>query len=386
MGTTSVSCPVISNGCQQALDKCVFEANLNAGSNKECAPNPSMYETVVKQYDGGCSENNYGRCRDAIVVPNDMPHSTSVLHDKPLTCGSYDYAHFDEIQKPPASDMVTNWQCMPFDANVSTMSETLHSDHSVLVGNNRASFGQICYPEFNVTKEPENKPSVSSKLIGFPSHDKELLTRGENLASTSQRLHHKQPASGDDSSTSTGVRTFDGHYSKLSTVAENENWSSCLEKLDEFPFSDFTDEELLMCDEIERSVIETLRHKQLTSVHDSKKRTGCNAFDGNKSMQITATEPDNKLRGFGKLIGQYAHPKPVLSMLTCLKGSEIYICTSCGALQDNQRTLFMYKIKVEGTSTGCPYFVGHSPMLLPAPKCVFSRQVRRCIYCNADRP
>lgn len=181
-----------------------------------------------------------------------------------------------------------------------------------------------------------------------------------------------------------GPRTLDGQFSKLSTVTENE--SSCFEKFSELPEWDMvTDEEFLMCEKMASSMIKGLNHKQSKSVHDSNESKGCQALDGNKSMLITATEPDHKLSGFGKLIGLYEHPKPVLSVLICTKGNETYICTSCGTLEDNQRTLFMYTLKDEGKSTGHPYFVGHSPMLLPDGKCFLGRQVKRHYTYKVDK-
>ncbi|XP_050203355.1 uncharacterized protein LOC126653495 isoform X2 [Mercurialis annua] len=65
-------------------------------------------------------------------------------------------------------------------------------------------------------------------------------------------------------------------------------------------------------------------------------------------------------------LGCYFHPMPVLSLLLSRKGNEIYICSLCGLLVEKDRTLFLYKLVIEGPGTGCPCFIGHTSITWPS--------------------
>uniref|UniRef100_A0A7N0UGT5 Uncharacterized protein n=1 Tax=Kalanchoe fedtschenkoi TaxID=63787 RepID=A0A7N0UGT5_KALFE len=272
----------------------------------------------------------------------------------------------------PISDMVKNVELTTSDKNITFKSETFHYTQLASVDESTLSAGwrdsDDCYTMLNLVTECENNLSDFRKPIRHPGSDiinnKELMTSDKNVTSKSETFRHKQSASVDESTKSAGWRDFDECYSMANMVKE-------CGKLIGRPGSDVNNEEFMDGKNLS-SKSETLHHTQSARVDECTESAG--QIDG-WSMLNTGTECENKLSGFGKLIGHYLHPKPVLSVLFCSKGNEAYICTSCGTSQDKQRTLFMYKLKIEGTNAGCPSFIGHSHMLLPDPKRICGRQI-----------
>ncbi|CAM8921014.1 unnamed protein product [Rhodiola kirilowii] len=369
------TCPVFRNGCQSPLNKCVRKANLKAGPNQACAPNHNLFEKVITCYEADCSGKHDEQCRKATGISSDMQCSSDVLQTETVA--------FAGIRKFPGMDIV-NTGVLLSDKNASSKSEALHLKQSTFADTSNVSAGQRasddCYSKLSIAKEGDNSQNSFGKFIGLPGYGvvayEELLGSKKNVSFKSQTSHNKQSASVDDSNMSGGPRALVRNYSKQSMVKEHESKSSGFGKRIELPSLDMVNSaKPATSEKNESSEIGRLYHRQSASVADSNKSAGHKAFDGYNLMSNMNTERDNKLSGFGKLVGLYAHPTPVLSVLLCSKENEIYICTSCGNLQDNQRTLFMYKLKIEGPAAGSPYFVGHSAMLLPDPKCFFGRQI-----------
>ncbi|KAJ0094151.1 hypothetical protein Patl1_16657 [Pistacia atlantica] len=86
-------------------------------------------------------------------------------------------------------------------------------------------------------------------------------------------------------------------------------------------------------------------------------------------------ELNNELEGIVDFAGCYFHPMPISSVLLTTKGNEIYICVSCGLLNEKNRTLFIYKVAIQEQSVGCPSFIGHTSVILPFLKDIFGRDI-----------
>uniref|UniRef100_A0A7N1A431 Uncharacterized protein n=1 Tax=Kalanchoe fedtschenkoi TaxID=63787 RepID=A0A7N1A431_KALFE len=132
----------------------------------------------------------------------------------------------------------------------------------------------------------------------------ELTTSVKNITFKSETFHHTQLASVDESTMSAGWRDFDECYSMVNMVKE-------CGKLIGRPGSDVNNEEFMDGKNLS-SKSETLHDTQSACVDECTESAG--QIDG-WSMLNTSTECENKLSGFGKLIGHYLHPKPVLSVL-----------------------------------------------------------------------
>jgi hypothetical protein len=68
------------------------------------------------------------------------------------------------------------------------------------------------------------------------------------------------------------------------------------------------------------------------------------------------------------------HPMPVSSLLLKTREDEIHICVLCG-LTGQHRTLFTYKVAINGPNFGCPSGMAHTPIMLPDPKYNFMGEV-----------
>lgn len=79
-------------------------------------------------------------------------------------------------------------------------------------------------------------------------------------------------------------------------------------------------------------------------------------------------KPSNELVGFLELVGCYEHPTPVLSILLRRKGDDIQICVLCGCLEDNNGSLFIYKLSKKAEEEDYPSFLGYSSIMLPPSK------------------
>lgn len=84
-----------------------------------------------------------------------------------------------------------------------------------------------------------------------------------------------------------------------------------------------------------------------------------------------------ELEGNVYVVGCYLHPMPVLSVLLSREGNEISICASCGLLAEKERTMFVYRISVEGEMTGCPSFLGYTRVTLPSAEYRPGREIAR---------
>ncbi|GLT36955.1 hypothetical protein SLA2020_113000 [Shorea laevis] len=92
-------------------------------------------------------------------------------------------------------------------------------------------------------------------------------------------------------------------------------------------------------------------------------------------INTSKCEVNSELEGNLHLVGCYVHPKPVLSILLSTKGNEISICASCGLLAEKERTFFIYRIATEEATTGCPSFVGYTPVTLPFSEDNLGREI-----------
>ncbi|XP_048232822.1 uncharacterized protein LOC8264610 isoform X2 [Ricinus communis] len=100
------------------------------------------------------------------------------------------------------------------------------------------------------------------------------------------------------------------------------------------------------------------------------------AQEGNSEiMRQWNSELTNELDGIVEFLGCYFHPMPVLSLLVRRKGNEIYICVLCGLLVEKDRTLFLYKLAIEGPRIGCPCFIGHTSVTWPSSTGIFGREI-----------
>ncbi|XP_021718369.1 uncharacterized protein LOC110686093 [Chenopodium quinoa] len=86
-------------------------------------------------------------------------------------------------------------------------------------------------------------------------------------------------------------------------------------------------------------------------------------------------EFDDRIEGSTKLIGRYSHPMRISSVMLTRTPHEIYICVSCGLLEEKRRDLFLYKLSTSEPSPGSPCMVGHTSMSLPSLKDEFGREV-----------
>ncbi|XP_021756544.1 uncharacterized protein LOC110721652 [Chenopodium quinoa] len=84
---------------------------------------------------------------------------------------------------------------------------------------------------------------------------------------------------------------------------------------------------------------------------------------------------NDQIGGSTKLIGCYSHPMRISSVMLTRTPQEIYICVSCGLLEEKRRDLFLYKLSTVEPSSGSPFMVGHTSMSLPSLKDEFGREV-----------
>ncbi|KAJ0037653.1 hypothetical protein Pint_23475 [Pistacia integerrima] len=119
------------------------------------------------------------------------------------------------------------------------------------------------------------------------------------------------------------------------------------------------------------------------SVVFQKQKTSFSEFNCNsKEVKVSSdtklqknVELNNELEGIVDFAGCYFHPMPISSVLLTTKGNEIYICVSCGLLNEKNRTLFIYKVAIQEQSVGCPSFISHTSVILPFLKDIFSRDI-----------
>eukprot|EP00268_Persea_americana_P023888 TRINITY_DN23401_c0_g2_i2.p1 TRINITY_DN23401_c0_g2~~TRINITY_DN23401_c0_g2_i2.p1 ORF type:complete len:1081 (-),score=258.90 TRINITY_DN23401_c0_g2_i2:211-3453(-) len=86
-------------------------------------------------------------------------------------------------------------------------------------------------------------------------------------------------------------------------------------------------------------------------------------------------KPSNELEGAFEAVGCYVHSTPVLSILLRRRGDDIQICVLCGSLEDNDGTLFIYKLSTKGVEEDCPSFLGYTSIMLPPSKNTFNRDI-----------
>ncbi|CAN0896213.1 hypothetical protein LINGRAHAP2_LOCUS18346 [Linum grandiflorum] len=79
------------------------------------------------------------------------------------------------------------------------------------------------------------------------------------------------------------------------------------------------------------------------------------------------------LEGIAEIVGCYMHPLPVVQLWLSSQENEIYICALCGILPDKHRTLFLYKLATNTSTTGFPSFVGHTTVSWPSPVHMFGK-------------
>ncbi|GAB4829033.1 hypothetical protein Ancab_018692 [Ancistrocladus abbreviatus] len=105
----------------------------------------------------------------------------------------------------------------------------------------------------------------------------------------------------------------------------------------------------------------------------------------NKNLEVQPSpqvRPDAKvklndnLEGISKLIGCYSHPMRISSVTLTRKLHEIYVCVSCGLLEEKERNLFVYQISINEPTQGCPSFVGHTSVALPVLKDTVGREIQ----------
>ncbi|KNA14668.1 hypothetical protein SOVF_105350 isoform B [Spinacia oleracea] len=86
-------------------------------------------------------------------------------------------------------------------------------------------------------------------------------------------------------------------------------------------------------------------------------------------------ELNDEIEGNMKLIGRYSHPMRISSVMLIRKSHEIYICVSCGLLEERKRDLFLYKLSTTEPSLWRPCMIGYTSMSLPSLKDEFFREI-----------
>ncbi|MCD7445931.1 hypothetical protein HAX54_024632 [Datura stramonium] len=84
--------------------------------------------------------------------------------------------------------------------------------------------------------------------------------------------------------------------------------------------------------------------------------------ENNETVNMEAQKDlktESERNGVLKVIGGYAHPMPISSVLLNTQENDLYICVLCGQPLHEDRTIFMYKAPLEGEERGCPSFIGH---------------------------
>ncbi|GMH15255.1 hypothetical protein Nepgr_017096 [Nepenthes gracilis] len=126
------------------------------------------------------------------------------------------------------------------------------------------------------------------------------------------------------------------------------------------------------------------RHQNAAVSHEFEKQwmsfcdDHCNDKEVQRSTQVRPhmkVELNNKVEGISKLVGCYSHPIQISSVTLTRKVHEIYVCVSCGVLEERERNLFVYKIQITEPSQGCPSFIGHTSVSLPVLKDTFGRLI-----------
>lgn len=130
-----------------------------------------------------------------------------------------------------------------------------------------------------------------------------------------------------------------------------------------------------------------------SSVASQKQEISCFEYNTSNAKEAKVSsdlklqknvESNNELAGTFDLLGCYFHPMPILSVLLCTTGNEIYVCIACGFLVDKKRTLYVYKISIQEPRVGHPSFVGNTSIMLPFLKDNFGREVS--FHMNALQP
>lgn len=84
---------------------------------------------------------------------------------------------------------------------------------------------------------------------------------------------------------------------------------------------------------------------------------------------------NDEIKDTMKFVGCCSLPMRISSIMLTKKSDDIYICVSCGLLEDRKRDLFLYKLSAEENCLGNPCIVGYTSMSLPALKDEFGREV-----------
>lgn len=93
------------------------------------------------------------------------------------------------------------------------------------------------------------------------------------------------------------------------------------------------------------------------------------------ASRLANQEHSGDMKGTMKLIGCYSHPMRISSVMLTRKANEIYICVSCGLIEERKRNLFLYKLETKESNLGSPYMIGHATMDLPVLKDEFDREI-----------
>ncbi|CAA0828770.1 DNA binding [Striga hermonthica] len=75
-----------------------------------------------------------------------------------------------------------------------------------------------------------------------------------------------------------------------------------------------------------------------------------------------------KSLGHLELFAHYIHPKPISMVHLIVKEKEVFVCVTCGYLEHNESTLFLYKASMNREKTSCPTLIGHAPIAFRIPK------------------
>ncbi|KAK1273367.1 hypothetical protein QJS04_geneDACA021453 [Acorus gramineus] len=85
--------------------------------------------------------------------------------------------------------------------------------------------------------------------------------------------------------------------------------------------------------------------------------------DGSFTKEVKSNKDMNS---YLELVGCYMHPKPILSILLSTKEDDLRMCVLSGSLDDDDKTLFIYKIPYKNLRRGCPVFYGYTSIVLPS--------------------
>lgn len=126
-----------------------------------------------------------------------------------------------------------------------------------------------------------------------------------------------------------------------------------------------------------------LLDKQNQKINFSADTTAKKENNENVNMEAQKDlKTDSERSGVLKVIAGYAHPMPISSVLLSTQENDLYICVLCGQPLDEDRTIFMYKVPMEGEERGCPSFIGHVSIRFQFSDGAFRGYVRCFLFFN----